>query len=125
MGLWVSKPRFERGERVLMKPGANRSQGNRAIGGRLFVTDRRVIFVPNIVDRLTGATTWTCGLSDVGDVGTAERSLNEPFSGAARRRLEVRLAGGGKELFVVNHVESVGKALRGAVANNSAPPASA
>ena len=76
------------------------------------MTNRRIIFAPNVVDGLSGAKAWSCGLSDVEVVGTAERSRNEPFLGAARRRLELHLGGGSRELFVVNHVESIGNALR-------------
>ena len=64
-----------------MKPAANRSQGNRAIRGRLFVTNRRIVFAPSVVDRLTGAKSWSCGLSDTKGVATAERSFEKPFSG--------------------------------------------
>jgi hypothetical protein len=112
LGIFVAKPYLESGERILFKPGANRSQGNRAIGGHLFVTNQRVIFVPNVVDRLTGAKQWACTLSEIDGVGTAARTFDKPFSGGARRRLELHLDDDRRELFVVNHVEAVEENLR-------------
>lgn len=107
MGLFVAKPKLEPGERVLSSLRANRSLGKRAIGGRLLVTHRRLIFSPHVVDRLLHAESWSWPLTAIDEVGAAARTLEQPLSGGARRRLEVKLVDGGHESFVVNHVERV------------------
>jgi hypothetical protein len=103
----------------LMAPTTARSgfrrdyrRGNRAVGGRLFLTNQRLVFAPQWVERLTGQKgEWSCPLGTVERIAAAPRSLALPFSGGARRRLSVHLKDGTDELFVVNHVEAVAAAL--------------
>jgi hypothetical protein len=117
MGLFVPKPRFLPGEHLVARRAANHSRGNRAIGGRLFVTQRRLIFAPNVIDRLIGARPWACRLEDIAAVRDAERTKDQPFSGGMRRRLLVNLRGDGQEFFVVNHVDDLIQMLRQAVSD--------
>lgn len=111
MGLFVPKPHLEDGETIVLKRAANRAEGGKARGGHLFATNRRLIFAPNVIDRVTGAKVWACKYSEIELVGTAERTFNEPFSGGARRRLELRFTDGHYERFVVNHLNTVQDAL--------------
>jgi hypothetical protein len=120
MGIFVPKPHLERRERLLYKRAANRSFGNRAIGGRLFVTTRRVIFAPNVFDRLLRAKVWSCPITAVESVGTSGRTLEDPLSGGARRRLRLSLSGNQQELFVVNNVVTVVEAIKDAMRTVSA-----
>jgi hypothetical protein len=55
MGSWVEEPATADGEEVLWRRAANRQQGpRRAVGGRIFLTNKRVIFMANRFDHATG-----------------------------------------------------------------------
>lgn len=56
MGVWVATPDLEPGETVVHRTFANVLKGARTIGGQVTVTDRRVLFIPNRLDALTGGT---------------------------------------------------------------------
>ena len=59
MGIWFREPAVASDERVLFRATANRLINvGEMRGGRLVVTDRRVIFEPNRLDRLVGAEPW-------------------------------------------------------------------
>src|SRR4051794_33272445 len=47
MGIWVPEPLLEPEEKVLRRFNANRTQGGRAVGGRLYVTSSALRFVAN------------------------------------------------------------------------------
>jgi hypothetical protein len=53
------------GETVKSRPAANRDQNGRAVGGRRFVTDKRLLFRPNRIDSITGG---KLGTSDLGQI---------------------------------------------------------
>ena len=112
MGFWVPRPTLDRGERVGAAILANHTQGVRAVGGRLFVTDRNLRFVANRFDRITGGQDIAVPRGAVESIEVAERSMNGgPFSGGLRRRLHVITTDGG-ELFVVNKAEQLAERLR-------------
>jgi hypothetical protein len=90
---------LEPGEQVTWRVTANRSCAGIAVGGRLFVTDRRILFRPTGFEQGLGQEAWECQFSDVIDVDLAERELNF-FSGGLRRRLRIR-TNESTELFVV------------------------
>jgi hypothetical protein len=73
LGLRVPDPDFEDGEAIRWEALANRFQGKVwPIGGGLFLTDRRLIFVPNKLEsRVFLAKTWSARLDDLdrADVG--------------------------------------------------------
>ncbi|MDQ1393320.1 MAG: hypothetical protein QOF30_2297 [Acidimicrobiaceae bacterium] len=119
MGSFFPDTQIEPGERILFKGRSNRSQGSRAVRGRLFVTDRLVIFAPNAFDQRTGGNSWSCGLREIQGVGTAKRTLEKPFSAGVRKRLELKLAENRQELFGVNHLEAVEETLRDAISGSS------
>jgi hypothetical protein len=120
MGWWVREPELFAGEDVRWRRYASREQTALSqVGGRLFVTVTRMLFVPNRMDMATGGSEWECALSDVSAVSVEPARLAVPFLGHAgklRRRLRVELAGGDVELFVVNHVDEAAEALREAIA---------
>ncbi len=94
MGLWVGKPRLKNGERLEWKKNANRQQGPiRAVGGRLYLTNERLIFSPNRVDRITRGESWQTSLTEITEIGLESTGL--------RKRLSVA-AGENTDLFVVN-----------------------
>jgi hypothetical protein len=59
MGIWFRDPDITTDERVLFRATANRLVNITEMrGGRLVVTDRRVLFEPNRLDRITGGRSW-------------------------------------------------------------------
>jgi ATP-dependent RNA circularization protein (DNA/RNA ligase family) len=66
LGLRVREPTFEEGEEVRWEARANRFQQKfRSIGGRVYLTDRRLVFAPNKFEQKIGGRTWSARLSDL------------------------------------------------------------
>jgi hypothetical protein len=93
------------GETVIESCRANRSQGQRAVGGRLHLTTHRLLFVPHVVDSATGGHRWETDLTAISTVDVAARGWH-PFDGSLRRRLRIA-TGPGIEHFVVPKVDDV------------------
>jgi hypothetical protein len=110
--LGVPKPSLRPDEREIATYRANRSQGSRAVGGHLLLTDQRVLFYPHKLDSSTGGKAWECHLGAITNVGLSERGFN-PFDGSMRRRLKIE-SGGTANFFVVNKAESIAAAIRDA-----------
>lgn len=104
MGLWLAKPKLEADEVIRWQSSAGRSI-NRWItsGGRLTVTNRRVLFQPNRFDVATGKTAWECPLESVEGFEAVDRDLTVP-AGGTRKRLGIQTPAG-FEVFVVNGLE--------------------
>jgi len=63
LGLRVREPSFEEGEEVRWEARANRFQNKiRAIGGRIYLTDRRLVFAPHKFDAKIGGRLWSANL---------------------------------------------------------------
>jgi hypothetical protein len=102
---WLKGVEAEPDEQVVWSQGANRIQpSGRAVGGKLFLTDRRLVFCPHWVDGATGGKTWEVSLTGVAAVGTAPKGGKR---GGLRERLRLELTDGAEELFVVNHLADV------------------
>jgi hypothetical protein len=115
MGSWVRDPALDQAETILWKRPANRTQSSwRAVGGRLFLTNSRLIFQPHQFDAVTGGGSWSAPLASVRSVGIEPRNWN-PFSGGLRTRLRIELGDGDCELFVVNRVRDVVETIRSEV----------
>ncbi len=110
MGRWVDEPALAPGERVVWTTLANRQQGSyRAIGGRLFLTNIRLIFMPNRIDSATGGLAWSRDLADVRRVAIEPRHFGVPFVTSDvgfRRRLRLEARGGEVDIFLVNRVDA-------------------
>jgi len=105
---WVTKPSLNDGESIAIEFAANRTQGWRAVGGKVWLTSSRVLFVPNAVDTSTGGKGFECGRGAVSGVDVAPATLaGVPFSGGLRRRLRLRLLDGSEELFVVDGADAL------------------
>jgi len=91
------------GEHWVAHHAANRTQGKRAVGGGLHVTNRRVLFSPNAIDSRLGGRSWSCALTDILAIGVEPRrfSLLELFSGGLAERMRLELRDGTRELFVI------------------------
>ena len=80
------------------------------MGGRLFATERGVLFQPTGLEQGLGQERWQCSSGNVLDVDLAERELNL-FSGGLRRRVRIRTKTS-TELFTVWRPRSVVHRLR-------------
>lgn len=103
MGILQVRPDLAPGERVRWKAFANRVLNSTTAGGRLFVTDRRVLFQPNRIDARLGRKLWECPLEGVTAIETVGRDARL-FAGGPRKRLGIKTADG-EEVFVVNRLK--------------------
>jgi hypothetical protein len=101
-----SPQQFEAGETLLWHEPANLMRGFRGVGGHRYLTDRRLLFAPNRVERWIRSRPWSCPLEAVDDIGTAEART------ACGRKLLVS-AGGESVRFVVRDPATASAALRG------------
>jgi len=102
----VTSPALRARERIRWQTAANRAQGGRSVGGRIFLTNQRLVFEPNRIDSITGGRQWAVPLSAIHEVGFQTRDRNL-FSGGLRNRLRLTCADGDDELIVVNHLDDV------------------
>jgi hypothetical protein len=117
-GLLMSKQAARPGEVVVWKANANRLQGRRAPGGRLYLTNERLLFNPHFFDAMTGGRGWAVHLSEVTAIGREERDLRR--LSRLRPVLRIETSAGEHELFVINRLDEVTARLRTAV--EASPP---
>lgn len=107
---------LEPGERVLDGWFANHTQhAQRATGGRMWLTDRRLHFEPHGVDRALAGKTWSVPLREIAEVGTTPVDLRHFFGGGLRRRLRVVLRDGSEWYFVLNRLSTRVETIRAAL----------
>src|SRR5436853_3642919 len=68
-GGWLTSQEARTGEEVVYSRLANRMQGSRAVGGKLFLTDQRILFCPHRIDGLLAGKQWSVETGDVAEVG--------------------------------------------------------
>lgn len=114
---WFNEIQLSDQEEVMLSYPANHTQGKRAVGGKLFVTNCRLAFAPNRIDANMGGETWELPLSDFTSAGTDKPRIRitEIFSGAWRTRLAIHDQGGGVQYFVVGNPEKVSGELSSAI----------
>lgn len=97
------------GEEVILSYPSNHTQGKRAVGGKLFVTNHRIAFVPNRVDANMGGKATEMPLSKITLIGTDKPhfGLTEIFSGAWRTRLASHGRNEVGDFFVVGNPNAV------------------
>lgn len=108
MGLIVRSPPLAVGEIVQSTFAANMAQESRVVGGRLFVSNKRLIFEPHRLDRWTGGEAWSSNLDDIAEVQIEGRSGSLDSKGiptALRRRLRISEVDGRSSLFLVHDLE--------------------
>lgn len=117
------------GEALLHTETANRTQNRRrAVGGRLYLTDRRLLFRPHGFDARLSGERREIPLSEADGVDTRPptrsplRALRRPldtlFGGGLRTRLRVETADGDRDLFVVSDPEATAERIRTAIADD-------
>jgi len=105
--LWFNNPTLNEGELIALAYPANHTQNRRAVGGKLFVTNQRLLFIPNKVDDKLGGLPIDVSHDAISTFFVKERefSIKELFSGGLFERLGVRLSDGSEHLFVISKVE--------------------
>jgi hypothetical protein len=90
MGLRVVPPELQSGEQLVWSARANRMHGLRAVGGRLFLTNRRLIFARTRAESLLRGKVWS---AELGELASASKY--------GWRKMAVERADGETERFVV------------------------
>ena len=123
---WFNDIQLSELEEVMLSYPANHTQGKRAVGGKLFVTNCRLAFAPNRIDANMGGKTWEMPLSDfkTADTDKPRLRITELFSGAWRKRLAVHAQLGGVEYFVVGNPQKVSGEISRAILTQAAQAAS-
>ena len=109
----VTQLPLEPGEHIEWRATANRTHEGTAVGGRLVVTDRRILFIPTGFEQGLGRDSWQCSFQGVLEVDLADREMSL-FSGGLRRRVRIRTETS-TELFVVWRPRRVADRLQQAV----------
>jgi hypothetical protein len=105
--LKVIEPEMREDEQLLWEKAANRFQNRlRAVGGRLYLTDRRLVFGRHEYDSRFGGREWAAPLSEIRDVEARGRG---PL-----RKVQVTMRDGTVERFVVRPSDEVAGLLRAA-----------
>jgi hypothetical protein len=104
---------LEQGETLTWSRRANRFQGSRAVGGRLAITDRRLMFAPHRFDAALVGKRWEARLDEIRTAGIEPRgsSVKGLFGGGMRKRLRIRTSAGEEEHFLVNKIDQVLESL--------------
>jgi GRAM domain len=103
---WLAKHEVLEGETLEFSLSANRTQAqNRAVGGMLFVTNKRILFSPHLIDAATGGTKLQLPLSTISSIDK-QAAGGDTFGGGLRARLIIKHSAG-TELFVVNKLDEI------------------
>lgn len=104
---WLAKIEVLEGEEEVFSILANRTQSqNRAVGGKLFVTNRRLLFTPHLIDSILGGADCRVPLNEIADI-SVQNAGGDTFGGGLRNRLRINLKNGSSELFVINRLDEV------------------
>jgi hypothetical protein len=105
-GLRVRQPELEPGEEIRWEARANRFQQKiRSVGGRLYLTDRRLIFAPSRFETRVGGRAWSAGLHE----------LERAFAGGSIRTVRVVTSGGPDQRFVVGQKDETAATIDAAI----------
>lgn len=99
----VTPPEMRPDEQVLWSQAANRFQGRlRSVGGKLFITDRRLVFGPHDFDAALRGEQWSAPLSEIESVEVVGRL----------RLVHIHLTEGRRERFVLRPAEEHAAVIR-------------
>ena len=121
--IWFNQPDLIDSEMIILAYPANHTQnGWRAVGGKLSVTNFRIIFTPNKIDRNFGGGSLEIGRQQIDRLFVKDRilSFKELFSGGLVARLGVKLKDDTEYLFVVSGLEQAKQEIEVALANTDA-----
>jgi hypothetical protein len=110
MGLLIPEPKLEPGERILWQSPASLTSVRPMVGGTLYVTNNRVMLVPNRLNYWRGTRkprAWP--RTQIQSIGVQDRDFT-PYTGGMHNRMQITLTTGEQLLFVVRHPdEAVGE----------------
>lgn len=101
-------PELLESEEIILAYPANMTQKDwRAVGGKLFITNQRIIFTTNVIDDKLGGKSFAKAREDVDYIFIKERKLSftELFSGGLVNRLGLKLKDNSEIFFVVNELD--------------------
>jgi hypothetical protein len=107
-------PQLEHGEEILWERRACRSTERSQQGGVLYLTDRRLLFVPSSHDAERGAVPASMPRHRIARLAVEPRTLNPLlfFTGGFRRRLRVEEPNGWARVFLIGKLDRVIAELR-------------
>lgn len=117
MSWLLPKPPLNPDERILWRSPAAMSIRT-AVGGTLYVTRDRVLFVPNRLNNRRNRPTHEWPLGDLQSVAARDRDFT-PYTGGTHKRLGLTFGDGTTVLFVVKRLDEALGALQGVVASHS------
>ena len=101
-------PELLESEEIILAYPANMTQKDwRAVGGKLFITNQRIIFTTNVIDDKIEDKSFAKAREDVDYIFIKERKLSftELFSGGLVNRLGLKLKDNSEIFFVVNELD--------------------
>ena len=118
MGIWFVDPEVGPGEQCLHRATVNQLLDlGRAVGGKLVVTDQRVLFEPNRLDRLTGGRGWAMNLREIQQVVIepgGKQGVARYGPAGARPQVVMTTGSGESTVFVVRDRDGLVAAVAGA-----------
>ena len=108
--MFIKTPELLESEEIILAYPANMTQNNRtAVGGKLFITNQRVIFTTNVIDDKLGGKSFAKAREDIDYIFIKERELSfsELFSGGLVNRLGIKLNDNSEVFFVVNKLDEI------------------
>ena len=105
---FIKTPELLESEEIILAYPANMTQKDwRAVGGKLFITNQRIIFTTNVIDDKLGGKSFSRAREDVDYIFIKERKLSfsELFSGGLINRLGLKLKDNSEVFFVVNELD--------------------
>jgi hypothetical protein len=111
---FVEEPVLEPGEKVGAAFRASRTDGVRAVPGKLWVTTTHLRFRPHLLSRGPRGHAEDWRWSEITAIDLAHRTFRKgPFAAGLRRRVRVRLTDNHVELFFVRKAHARADQLRG------------
>jgi len=100
---WFNGPHLPNDEEIVASSVAQHAQRGIARAGLLFLTNKRLIFLPNRAEALLGGCPWSMDLPDVAQIGRdpPRLSLFRVANGGWHERLLIHTVSGVTEYFVV------------------------
>jgi hypothetical protein len=114
MSFLIPKPKLHAGERILWRSPAAISLRT-AVGGTLYITTARLLFVPNRLNFRRNRQSHDWSLVQVAEIGVRDRDFT-PYTGGMHRRLQVTLKSGEQILFVTKALDQAVREIRTAIA---------
>lgn len=119
----MSTFRLDEGEELTAKHPANYFRGDdRPLGGRLYLTDRRAIFLPHRIDAFFGGQPTVLPYPDIRRVGVETPDDRDAGERNIPDRLRVEMVDGTAHLFLVSKLGTALERMEDALERGDASP---